>query len=254
VAKNDEKDVEKQPVSRAQELRDVLRKEFDFGGMDDVKSRLSEALDQLAKIHRITFDIDVRAFHAENLKKPITSVEVANPEPIPPMKATVDTVLRRVLAALTKTAPLKSPATYLIRKDRIEITTEDAVREELGLPASRRDEEGNAIDRLPPLVWEEFSKVTLEQALRRIADATDVSVLLDPRAGEKAKTELTANLRNIPVETAVELLADMAGLAVVRRGNVLYVTSAENAQKLRKSKETLRVPQPAVPGAGGARK
>jgi hypothetical protein len=77
-------------------------------------------------------------------------------------------------------------------------------------------------------------------------------VVLDARVEDKGALKVTALLRNVPVETAVEVLADMAGLAVVQRGNVLYVTSTENAAKLLKergwSKETQRAPRPSIRG------
>jgi hypothetical protein len=40
-----------------------------------------------------------------------------------------------------------------------------------------------------------------------------------------------ARLYNVPVETAIQILADMADLAVVHLHNVYYVTTPENAKK-----------------------
>ena len=48
---------------------------------------------------------------------------------------------------------------------------------------------------------------------------------------------VTARLANVPVDTALRVLADMAGLKVVRMENVFYITSAENAEKLEKEKK-----------------
>jgi hypothetical protein len=56
--------------------------------------------------------------------------------------------------------------------------------------------------------------------------------VIDPRVGkEKASIPITAWLPNVPLETAVHLLADMGGLSVVRMDNVFYVTTPENAAK-----------------------
>src|SRR5262249_11680225 len=44
-----------------------VRKVVDFQGLDDPKTTLIEALDQLAKVHRITFDVNERAFKAEGV-------------------------------------------------------------------------------------------------------------------------------------------------------------------------------------------
>jgi hypothetical protein len=52
--------------------------------------------------------------------------------------------------------------------------------------------------------------------------------------GEKGKTAVTARLINVPLDRAVRLLADMADLKAVLLGNVLYVTSKENAAQWEK--------------------
>jgi hypothetical protein len=57
-------------------------------------------------------------------------------------------------------------------------------------------------------------------------------VLVDPRPAEKIKTGVTAKLKNVPLDSAVQLLADMADLKAVLQDNVLYVTSKENAKDL----------------------
>ena len=59
---------------------------------------------------------------------------------------------------------------------------------------------------------------------------TDLHAVLS-RVEEKASFKLSATLRNVPIDTAVKLLADMAGLTVVQFGNAYYVTSAENAAR-----------------------
>ena len=50
--------------------------------------------------------------------------------------------------------------------------------------------------------------------------------------GEKARRPITATFAHVPVDSAVQLLADMAGLRMVVVDNVLYVTSPENAKDL----------------------
>src|SRR5262249_49008258 len=87
------------------------------------------------------------------------------------------------------------------------------------------------------LVHECFNKVKLCRALETIADTTDTNIVLDIRVKAKADTEVSANFTNVPLDTAVSLLADMADLAVVRRNNVLYVTSPENAAKMTREKK-----------------
>ena len=60
--------------------------------------------------------------------------------------------------------------------------------------------------------------------------------VVDSRVEAKVVTKVSARLTNVPVDTAVRILCDMAGLSVVRIDNVFYVTSAENAQKVANEK------------------
>lgn len=116
---------------------------------------------------------------------------------------------------------------YIIRNDRIEITTQAAVRAELGIPANRP---------MLPLVWDTLENIPISEALRHLADQSGYNVVSDPRVADKIKTPVTAELNNVPVDTAVRLLANMVGLVVVRLENVFYVTTAENAKHLREER------------------
>ena len=61
---------------------------------------------------------------------------------------------------------------------------------------------------------------------------TDVSGVLDNSSRRLIRIgESTATLTNVPIDTAVRLLADMAGLQVIQVDNVLYVTTPENATR-----------------------
>jgi hypothetical protein len=89
-----------------------------------------------------------------------------------------------------------------------------------------------------PLVYAIFEKRPLEDALRELSELTDVSVVLDAsRAKETARLPVTATFKNVAVDTAVRLLADLAELKMVRVDNVLYVTTAENAARFPSARE-----------------
>ena len=75
------------------------------------------------------------------------------------------------------------------------------------------------------------------EALEAIAHATGFSILVDCRVGDKAKTRVTANLRDAPLLTAVRLLADMAELKSIEVDGALYVTSKDNVESLKKDLE-----------------
>jgi hypothetical protein len=217
---------------RDEELHFSLHKTVTFGGVEDPKVTLKEVLDHLAERYKLTFDVNHKAFDAEKVHD-VLKTPVAEGYPLPPMKATAAAVLKKVLARL----PVDSGAVYLIRKEAIEITTTKAVRAELGVAKDRP---------LFPLVWEVFRGTSLQKALNQLADASGYSVALDGRCAEKGKTAVSVRLANVPVDTAARLLADMAGLAVVRLDNVLYLTSVENAKRL-------KAEQAAKPAAGRGR-
>ena len=102
-----------------------------------------------------------------------------------------------------------------------------------------------------------FEKVPLGEALRKLADRSGVSIVLDrQRAGDMAEAKVTANLIGVPVETAVRVLADMAGLESVPLENLLYVTTVENADRLKGGAGEPPRPmgpaeRPGMPGPGG---
>src|SRR5262249_14325350 len=90
----------------------------------------------------------------------------------------------------------------------------------------------------------------LNKALRELSQAHGVNVVVDPRTlkTKLAEAPVTLQVDDVPFETAVRLMAGIAGLRPVRMGNVLFVTSEERAEKLKDS-DTL-VPNPGL-AAGG---
>jgi hypothetical protein len=131
-------------------------------------------------------------------------------------------ILRRV--------PVESGATYLIRRDVLEITTTDALRKEFfpDRPAGP----------LLPLVTIKLDKTPLESALKSLRYWGNV--VLDSRAEKVAQTPVTADVENVPLDTAVRMLANMAGLKVVPLENALYVTSPDSAEEMLQEQEALR--------------
>jgi RNA polymerase sigma factor (sigma-70 family) len=201
----------------ASRLREKLSQEIDYSGVDDARATLGDVLDQLSKRYNLTFDIDQEAFNLNPLNdgEPLAGVEICD-TPIPPMRTTLSTVLRRILRHVH--------ATYLIRRNRIEITTEAAVRAELGVPANSP---------LPPLVGDTLANEPLAEGLRHLAQQSGFNIVVDPRIADKLQTQATLEFNNVPVDTAVRLVANMVGMSVVRLDNVLYVTTADNAKHLR---------------------
>ena len=113
-----------------------------------------------------------------------------------------------------------------------------------------RDQAGPA-ELLRQRVEVNFDKRSLAAVLEDVADATGFNIVLDPRVADKAKAPLTGSLKNVPLETAVRVLADMADLKPVLLDNVFYVTTRANAAVLQ-AEESRRDKAPArmakVPG------
>ena len=140
----------------------------------------------------------------------------------------------------------------MVRKDHIEITTGAARLAEFwpngnenarANPEQQGDQPANP-PKVLPLVVMEFDNVPLSDALRELASATDYTIVLDARAGDKSKLPVTASLINVPLDTAVRMLADMAELKPVLLNSAIYVTTEKRADRFQPG-----APFPAGPGA-----
>jgi type II secretory pathway component GspD/PulD (secretin) len=94
----------------------------------------------------------------------------------------------------------------------------------------------------------DLDKVSLATALKQLSRDTATNLTIDPRVQKDAQTPVSLQLEDVPLETAVRLLAEVAGLKPVRMGNVLFVTSKTNAADLRSDPDLAP-----TPGLGGPR-
>jgi hypothetical protein len=106
----------------------------------------------------------------------------------------------------------------------------------------------------------ELEKVDLAAALKQISRETASNLMLDTRVGKEAKTEVTLQMDDVPLETAVRLVSEIAGLKPVKVGNVLFVTTKVLANEMRNDPDLMNPggnpgmmpPQPGMPnGPGG---
>ncbi len=91
-----------------------------------------------------------------------------------------------------------------------------------------------------------LEKVVFQQALKQLAKETATNLVLDARVTKEALTAVTLNLEDVPLEVAVRLMANQAGLRPVRTGNVLYVTTKANAAELRNEGDGASVVNPGI--------
>jgi type II secretory pathway component GspD/PulD (secretin) len=81
----------------------------------------------------------------------------------------------------------------------------------------------------------DVERMPLADALKQVAHATATSIILDPRvakADDVKGAQVTLQLDDVPLETAVRLMAATAGLKPVQVGNVLFVTNKTNAREM----------------------
>jgi hypothetical protein len=222
-----------------------VNKPFDFPGIDDPKWTLSDALELLSSKTGLVFEINETAFAAPPDKiKDVGWTPIAETTPIRPMKnVRLETVLRKIFARL----PVPTGATYTIRRDRVEITTVKAQQEEFYRDHIRAMQNANPLEaieavtdplRFFPLVHANFDKKPLDEALKDLADRTDVAIVLDVRA-VKDNPIVSARLTNTPLDTAVQLLAEMSDLRSVAIGKTLFVTTGEKAKRIYKQMNPL---------------
>jgi hypothetical protein len=101
----------------------------------------------------------------------------------------------------------------------------------------------------------DLEKVDLATAVKKLSKDTAVNLMLDTAAASKeAKTEVTLQMEDVPLETAVRLMAEMSGLKPVKVGNVLFITTKQKANEMRAedpNQPNAGQPQPAMEGAPG---
>jgi type II secretory pathway component GspD/PulD (secretin) len=98
---------------------------------------------------------------------------------------------------------------------------------------------------------------TLAKALADLQRQTGTNLVIDPRYAKKATDPVTLRLENVPLEVAVRLLAEMAGLRSVKQSNIIFITNKETAGELKKEEEIKNpynnpfFPMPFQGGIGG---
>jgi RNA polymerase sigma factor (sigma-70 family) len=217
-------------AERLRKWRAGLTEPCQFHGMDDPETNMAEVFEYLGRAYGFSFELNAEAFQADgvdDVRKCLLGRE---------MRRRQDTSLASILRTVLARIPAQSGAVYVLRTDTVEITTAAALRKELGMPGQRP---------LLPLVWDVLENVPVGQALGRVAEFSGYPVVIDPRVADKVKTNVDAQLNNVPTDTAVRLLANMAGLSVARLDNVFYVTTRENAAALQADEDRLNADKPA---------
>jgi hypothetical protein len=166
------------------------------------------------------FRVNEAAFKAEEVMD-VNEFQIVKDKVLP---ASRNLSLAEYLPDVLEHVPSRSGTTFVLRRDHIEITTRAALRKEIW---------GGREGRYLPLVSGRFVKKPMADVLQDLARQTNYSVVVDVRVEEKASKKVTAQFLSTPLDTAVSLLADMAGLEHVIRDNLIYVTTPENAKRIK---------------------
>lgn len=114
-------------------------------------------------------------------------------------------------------------------------------------------EEGLTVKQLRQRVNVDCDGTAFAAAVKALAADTGANIVIDPRLKEKANAGVTLKLEDVPLESAVRLMAEVADLGVVRMSNVLFMTTPERAEKLRPTADAPTQPNanPAFPFPAG---
>ncbi|PHX63852.1 MAG: hypothetical protein CK551_03905, partial [Planctomycetaceae bacterium] len=107
------------PLPRTIELKNTLLKQVRWPGLKDGDFKLSEVLEQLSRVYNLEFDINEKAFAADGVMDVNSQIVASADKPLPPVNGSISTVLKKILGRI----PAGSTATFLIRRESIEITT-----------------------------------------------------------------------------------------------------------------------------------
>jgi hypothetical protein len=114
---------------------------------------------------------------------------------------------------------------YAIIGDTVLISTDDMVMQ-------RQMKQRVSID---------LEKVDLAAALKQLSKETATNLLLDTRVPAKdAKSTVTLQLDDVPLDTAIRLVAEAGGLRPVQVGNVMLVTTKNLANEMRNDPELMQ--------------
>ena len=120
---------------------------------------------------------------------------------------------------------------YAVIGDTVVITTED-------MAMARQMHQRVNVD---------FNKIEFAVALRQLGKETAVNLVLDGRHEKEGAAKVSLQLEDVPLETAVRLLAEMAGLKALRLNNTMFVTTKDIAAELRQDPDWNAQGQPVQP-------
>lgn len=205
--------------------------------------QLSELLQALGKRHEVNFVLNELSFKTDRGDSFAIGEQKTS--------AAAGTSLHQFLGAALESLN----ATYLVRNGAIEIVP--VAHAAMIAKAKAKVDPIEGRPRLEePLVSAIIKEKPLNEAVAKIAEMYDLSVVVGPQAADAKTGFVTARLLNVPADKALELLTLQCDLRIVRRGAAYYITSKDHAtelfnEKLDKERQKIEVQKlkeaPALP-------
>jgi type II secretory pathway component GspD/PulD (secretin) len=200
---------------------EAIRKALDRSGKFEFASvTLGSVLRTLSEEYKINIVLDRTAIQQMGFEPEGMDVELKMKEG----------KLRQALRAIVGQYNL----TFAIVGDSLVITTEEVA----------------VYRQLKQRITVDYDSVPLSKAVKDLATRYGVNVVIDPRTvkTKAAENPVTLQVDDVPFESAIRLLCEMADLKPARMGNVIFVTTEARADKL-KDGDSL-VPTPGLPTPG----
>lgn len=179
---------------------------------------LRDALEYLADRYDLIIVVDSNAFAAIGVQK-----AEEQPVQLPAYRnVSLGTILRLLVSQIKGDSYVGA---YHISNGRIEVTTSyhtyfsPMMWCECGRPYL-------------PTVSVEARDQAIDEALLELADETGIDIVVDPKVRDRAGKARACSVRDVPLDTAVQLLADQADLGVATMPNKLYVTGRDRAREM----------------------
>lgn len=163
---------------------------------------LKEVVDELKERTKIPIHLDPHVVNfGINPHEPSVNVELK--------QVRLEDALRRILAPYN--------LRYALTREGLVISSEDLV----------------VARQLRQRVKVDCAGTPFAEVIQRLAAETGANLVVDPRLKDKAQLAITLKLDDVPLESAVRLLAEVADLRALRLNNILFITSLERAERLR---------------------
>jgi hypothetical protein len=205
----------KKNESSAEKIRKALDQTID---VDIAEQPLAIAINQLKELAKVNLVVDTATLCQNGIDPNSSPVTIKQ------------TGVKARLALRAMLSPYH--ISYAIIGDSVLITTQD-------MALYRQLKQNVNLD---------VEKTAFETALKDLARETAVQILVDKKVNKEAQTQVSLQLEDVPLDTAVRLLCEQADLKVVRLGNILYVTSVAKAKELRAEPDLAPSVAPGFPG------